>query len=223
MAGEDDVERLGDLLIEEGIVTYEEAMESLKAAGQTNSFIGKLLIQSNPVRRKELASFLAMDAEIPFLDLDKIEIRPHTPPFIPEGIARKHECVPIDRIQNILIVAKANVMNRAAIIDIRKMTGLKVKVFKADEEKVLAAIDLAYKGQAQAAPPAPRPAASRPPAPSSPAVRVSAAPAPSAPLKAIPIPPNEASAGDAAEAQRIVAAWEKRYASPHPIPADRVA
>jgi type IV pilus assembly protein PilB len=132
MAGDDDIERLGDLLIEEGIITYEEAADSVKTAGQSNTVLGRLLLQSNPVRRKELASFLAMDAEVPYLDLDKVEIQPHDPPFIPEGVARKHECVPLGRIQNILIVAKANVMNRAAVIDIRKMTGLKVKVLRGD-------------------------------------------------------------------------------------------
>ncbi len=221
MAGEDDIERLGDLLIEEGIITHEEASESLKASGQVNTFLGKLLIQSNPVRRKELASFLAMDAEIPLLDLDKIELRPHTPPFIPEGIARKHECVPIDRVQNILIVAKANVMNRAAVIDIRKMTGLKVKVFRADEEKVLAALDTVYKEQAA---PAPRPGAvTRHPVQSPPAVRVSELPPPTGPLQAVPLQAADASSEGDSDLKKIVSAWEKRYASAHPIPAERVA
>ena len=220
MAGEDDIERLGDLLIEEGIITHEEAAESLKASGQINTLLGKLLIQSNPVRRKELASFLAMDAEVPLLDLDKLELHPHTPPFIPEGIARKHECVPIDRVQNILIVAKANVMNRAAVIDIRKMTGLKVKVFRADEEKVLAALDIVYKDQGAA--PAPQTAAARHPVQSPPAVRVSELPPPTGPLQAVPLHSADASAG-ASDPQKIVSAWEKRYASAHPIPADRVA
>jgi type IV pilus assembly protein PilB len=219
MAGDDDVERLGDLLIEEGIITHEEATDSLKASGQANTVLGKLLIQSNPVRRKELASFLAMDAEVPVLDLDKIDIAPHDPPFIPEGIARKHECVPLDRIQNILIVAKANVMNRAAVIDIRKMTGLKVKVFRADEDKVLAALDKVYKTPSRK--PA-EPIARKPVA----AVRAGETPAPAGPLQAISIRADEAaklSSGDNAEVQKIVAAWEKMYTSAHPIPAERVA
>ncbi len=223
MAGDDDIERLGDLLIEEGIITHEEATESLKTAGMTSTPIGKLLIQSNPVRRKELASFLAMDAEVPYLDLDKLEIQPHDPPFIPEGIARKHECVPIERIQNILVVAKANVMNRAAVIDIRKMTGLKVKVFKADEEKVLAALDVVYRDQKQPQPPKPAPAAPRRAVAAATPVRVSEAPTPAGPIKAVPVHASEATADSDAEVKKIVAAWEKRHANAQTIPADRVA
>jgi hypothetical protein len=219
MAVDDDVERLGDLLIEEGIVTYEEAAESLKASGQVNSVLGKLLIQSNPVRRKELASFLAMDAEVPLVNLDKIEILPHEPPFIPEGIARKHECVPLERIQNILLVAKANVMNRAAVIDIRKMTGLKVKVFRADEEQVLAALDKVYKTPVKKS----ADAVTRKPGA---VLRVGDRQVPSGSFQAIAVRSDEVArltTGDSADAQKIVAAWEKMYASAHPIPAERVA
>jgi hypothetical protein len=217
MSGEDDLERLGDLLIEEGIVTYEEAVEALKASGKSNSPVGRLLVQANPVRRKELASFLAMDADVPYLDLAKVEITRHEPQYIPEGVARKHECVPLDRIQNILCVAKANVMNRAAVIEIRKMTGLKVKVFKADEDKVLSALDVVY------GPPGRKPAATRPAAP---AIRVAATTPSSVPLPAVSVSANEVTAltsGEPAEVQRIVEAWEKRHANTRPIPADRVA
>ena len=220
MAGDDDVERLGDLLIEEGIITYEEAADSVKATGQSNTVLGRLLIQSNSVRRKELASFLAMDAEIPYIDLDKVDVQPHDPPYIPEGIARKHECVPLGRIQNILIVAKANVMNRAAVIDIRKMTGLKVKVFRGDEEKVLAALDKAYKPVSRKA----AEAGSRRTATTGRAIRIGEPPAPSGPLQAIALRTDELGASPIeAEARKIAAAWDKLYASAHPIPAERVA
>jgi hypothetical protein len=214
MAGEDDLERLGDLLIEEGIITYEEATEAVKAAGKGGSALGRLLLQANPVRRKELASFLAMDADIPSVDLAEIEIARRDPPFIPENVARKHECVPLERVHNILCVAKANVMNRAAVIEIRKATGLKVKVFKADEEKVLAALDTLY------GPPGRKPAAERPEA------RIQPPAPPTHPIPAVLVRADEVAVlttGEPAEAQRIVEAWEKRFATSRPIPADRVA
>jgi NAD(P)-dependent dehydrogenase (short-subunit alcohol dehydrogenase family) len=66
---------------------------------------------------------------------------------VPEEIARKHEVIPIARLGDLLCVAKANYYNRAAVQELRRVTGLKIKVIQADEAQVRAAIEMVYKGR----------------------------------------------------------------------------
>ena len=80
-------------------------------------------------------------------DLRKIDLNVDASKLVPEELARKHEVIPIARLGDLLCVAKANYYNRAAVQELRKVTGLKVKVIQADEGQVRAALEAVYKGR----------------------------------------------------------------------------
>ncbi|HZE97172.1 MAG TPA: hypothetical protein VE981_09095 [Planctomycetota bacterium] len=143
-----EIERIGELLVEEGGVTQEEITRALAESNQRNSVIGQLLESCGHVRRAELAAFLASKFKLPVLDdLRRVDLSADASRVVPEDLARKHEVIPIARIGDLLCVAKANYYNRAAVQELRKVSGLKVKVFQADEGQVRAAIDAVYKGR----------------------------------------------------------------------------
>lgn len=143
-----ELERIGELLVEEGGVTQEELTRALTESNLRGSALGQLLDTSGHVRRAELAAFLASKFKLPVLDdLRKVDLNVDASKLVPEEIARKHECIPMARIGDLLVVAKANYYNRAAVQELRKISGLKVKVVQADEAQVRAAIEAVYKGK----------------------------------------------------------------------------
>jgi hypothetical protein len=143
-----EIERIGELLVEEGGVTQEELTRALTESNLKGSVLGQLLDSSGHVRRAELAAFLAAKYRLPILDdLRKIDLNADAARLIPEEIARKHEVIPIARLGDLLCVAKANYYNRAAVQELRKVSGLKVKVIQADEAQVRAALEAVYKGK----------------------------------------------------------------------------
>jgi len=149
-----EIERIGELLVEEGGVTQEELGRALLEANLKNTPLGQLLESCNHVRRAELAAFLAAKFRLPVLeDLRKIDIYSDAAKLIPEDIARKHEAIPVCRVGDVLCVAKSNYYNRAAVQELRKVSGLKIKVLQADEAQVRAAIDLVYRGKKGDLPP----------------------------------------------------------------------
>jgi hypothetical protein len=149
-----EIERIGELLVEEGCVTQEELSRALLETNLKNSPMGQLLESCLHVRRAELAAFLAAKFKLPVLeDLRKIDIYSDAAKLVPEDIARKHEAIPVARIGDVLCVAKSNYYNRAAVQELRKVSGLKIKVLQADEAQVRAAIDLVYKGKKGELPP----------------------------------------------------------------------
>jgi hypothetical protein len=149
-----EIERIGELLVEEGCVSQEELSRALLESNLKNSPLGQLLESCAHVRRAELAAFLAAKFKLPVLeDLRKIDIYSDAAKLVPEDIARKHEAIPVARIGDVLCVAKSNYYNRAAVQELRKVSGLKIKVLQADEAQVRAAIDLVYRGKKGELPP----------------------------------------------------------------------
>ena len=149
-----EIERIGELLVEEGCVTQEELSRALLEGNLKNTPLGQLLESSGHVRRAELTAFLAAKFRLPVLeDLRRIDIFADAAKLVPEDIARKHEAIPIARIGDVLCIAKSNYYNRAAVQELRKVSGLKIKVLQADEAQVRAAIDLVYKGKKGELPP----------------------------------------------------------------------
>ena len=143
-----EIERIGELLVEEGGVTQEELSRALTESNLKGSVLGQLLDSSGHVRRAELAAFLASKFKLPILDdLRRVDLNADASKLVPEEIARKHECIPMARMGDLLVVAKANYYNRAAVQELRKVSGLKVKVVQADEAQVRAAIEAVYKGK----------------------------------------------------------------------------
>lgn len=143
-----EIERIGELLVEEGAVTQEEITRALTESNLKNSVLGQLLDGSGHVRRAELAAFLGAKFKLPVLeDLRKVDLSADAAKSVPEEIARKHEVIPIARIGDLLCVAKANYYNRAAVQELRRVSGLKIKVIQADEAQVRAAIEAVYKGR----------------------------------------------------------------------------
>jgi hypothetical protein len=139
-------ERLGNLLIDEGLITEEEMVQSIAEGGVRNSSLAGLLNKCRLPRRTSLAQWLAADYRMPEVpDLRQVELSPSMAQLIPQTLARRLQILPLARFGGILVVARA-ADARASLQELRKVSGLKVKVLAADEGQVTAAIDHLYGG-----------------------------------------------------------------------------
>jgi len=94
-----EIERIGELLVEEGCVTHEELSRALLETNLKNTPMGQLLESCAHVRRAELAAFLASKFRLPVIeDLRRVDLSPDAAKLVPEEIARKHEAIPIARL-----------------------------------------------------------------------------------------------------------------------------
>lgn len=150
MATPGDVTRIGELLIEEGVVTHEEMLRGIADSALKGTPLGAMLETTPHVRRADLAGYLAANYRVPFIeDLRRLDLPSSLAQLVPEDLARKHELVPIGRAGGILLVAKSNYYNRAAVQDLRNAVEAKIKVLQADEDQVRAAIDRIYRAKGE--------------------------------------------------------------------------
>ena len=81
--------RLGDLLVEEGVISNDQLMAALKNQKSKGIKLGASLIDLGYINEEQLLKFLAKQLNIPFYDLSKVKIDPAAVQLIPEVQARR--------------------------------------------------------------------------------------------------------------------------------------
>lgn len=81
--------RLGDLLVEEGVISNDQLMAALKNQKGKGIKLGASLIDLGYINEDQLLKFLAKQLNIPFYDLSKVKIDQAAVQLIPEVQARR--------------------------------------------------------------------------------------------------------------------------------------
>jgi type IV pilus assembly protein PilB len=115
--------KLGELLLETGLVSPEKLTEALDKQRSSGKRIGQTLIEMNVITEEEVAFTLAMQLKIPYLDLNQIEIQGKIVETIPEEVCRKFLCLPVALKNSILDVAMADPLDLNMMKDLQFITG----------------------------------------------------------------------------------------------------
>jgi type IV pilus assembly protein PilB len=119
--------RLGELLVEAGLLTQEKLAEALNSQRNTGRRLGQILIEMNAISEEEMAFALAMQLKIPYVDLKNLEIPSKVLEAIPEEISRKFLCTPIALKNSILDVAMADPLDLNMMKDLQFITGYSIQ------------------------------------------------------------------------------------------------
>ena len=137
---------LGELLIERQVVSQEQFQQALSAQKQKGGLIGEILVDMGFAKEEDIAQALTAQYGFPYLPLDSYEIDPEIIKLIPQDLASKYLCVPVDRLGNSLSMAMSNPLDNEAIDKVEKLTGLSIQVFVSTSGDIHKAIDKYYKG-----------------------------------------------------------------------------
>lgn len=157
--------RIGEVLLERGVIDQKELEKALAHQKVNGGLMGQILISLGMVTEEEIALALTAQYGFPYLPLESYEIDPSLAQMVPEEMARQYCLIPVDRIGNALTLAMADPSNIQAIEDIELLTKCIVQTFVSTPSDITKAIDKYYKRSNGHRPPASQPA---PPKPASP-------------------------------------------------------
>jgi type IV pilus assembly protein PilB len=115
-------DRLGELLVREGLVSEEQLQQGLAEARTTKTRIGHALVKLGFVEEAELVRALARHYRIPAVDLSRVTVDPKILRLIPSDVAVKHLALPLRRVGRTLTVAMVNPTDLRAIDDLKFVT-----------------------------------------------------------------------------------------------------
>jgi type IV pilus assembly protein PilB len=137
---------IGTLLLRDGVLSAEQLEAALAEKETSGRRLGEIVIAHGWVSPAQLATLLAEQHHIDFIDLAQTEIEPAASTLLPEKFARRYEALPIRFLsEDVVLVAVADPTNVVTSDDLRLALGLNVRVAVASSPDLLAAIDRAYK------------------------------------------------------------------------------
>ena len=141
--------RLGDILIEEGLITEEQLVEILAKQKGTNKLLGEFIVESGYLERDQIAFALQKQLNIEQVNLAEIKISENVLRLSNDvSFFKKNICIPFALESNTLKVAISDPLNTTALDDLNVKTGLRVIPYLASSTDIYTAIDKYYGSEA---------------------------------------------------------------------------
>jgi len=141
---EDRGKRIGDLLVESGVITREQVERVIAENEGVRKRVGELLIDSGLINEEVFAHTLARQLNLPFVDLQTAKPQRNALNLFPRHLAAKHQCLPISLERDVLSVAMTDPLNLVALDDLKLASGMEIRPCIATKSRVLEAIERWY-------------------------------------------------------------------------------
>lgn len=136
--------RLGDLLLNIGLITQEQLDQALETQKETKKRLGTVLIESGFLTEHQLIEALELQLGIEFVDLSKTVVPPEMAQILSRNIAKKYGVVPVRLDRDTLYLAMSDPLNFVAIEEVKTATRKKVVPMIATAEAVERAVMTLY-------------------------------------------------------------------------------
>jgi type IV pilus assembly protein PilB len=138
--------RLGESLVEAGLITEVQLDEALKRRLTTGERIGESLVGLGFITERDLLRTLAADADIPFLEPGELVVDPMVVAHVSPVVARSHQIIPLRMEAKALLVAMGNPFDVGVIRSLERSTGKHIRVAAADPAAIAELVETVYAG-----------------------------------------------------------------------------
>lgn len=135
--------RIGDILIESGLVTPEQ-VEFAISVKEPNEKLGDTLIRIGYVTENQVMEALELQLGVKKITLNDYKLNESILRLISEEYARENLVVPVTFEEGKLVVAVADPLNYYVVDDLRLITGYNVKLVMAPKSEIETAISRYY-------------------------------------------------------------------------------
>lgn len=142
-------ERIGDYLVNQGLITSEQLQQVLDAQKASNGSkkFGDVVVELGFMSEVNFAKALAGNLRVQYVDLDNVEINTEAVQMVPEALARKHTVIAINVQGKRLTVATNDPVNFIVLEDIKVSTGMDTVPVLATTSAINKAIGKCYSMQ----------------------------------------------------------------------------
>lgn len=136
--------RLGDVLVNSGVITQEQLEEGLKRQKGSGRKLGETLVDEGFVTEEAIARALSSQLGYEMVDLQNVAIPEDILQLVPGNVLERYKVLPFEYApdnMNVLHVAMADPMDMAAMDDITIITNLQVEPVVSTTRSIMLALD----------------------------------------------------------------------------------
>ncbi|KEO82700.1 GspE/PulE family protein [Tumebacillus flagellatus] len=136
--------RIGDLLIDAGLITEQQLHEALTIQKTGKEKLGDVFLNMGLVTEQQLIEALEFQLGIPHVQLHRYKVDQSLLGIIPERLATMYRVLPLKKDGNKLMVAMVDPLDYYAIDDLRMSTGFVIEPAIASKDEIMRAISRYY-------------------------------------------------------------------------------
>ncbi|ACA88666.1 GspE/PulE family protein [Shewanella woodyi] len=138
--------RLGDLLVQEQIISESQLTQALSEQRNTGKKLGRTLIDLNSLSEEQLLRFLSQQLNIPFIDISRRPIAAEVVNLLPEVQARRFRALVVEDNGESVLVAMSDPADLQAMDNLEVLLTPKVmEIAVVTEQQLLDAFDNLYR------------------------------------------------------------------------------
>src|SRR3569832_330426 len=127
--------RIGELLVRERLISSAALEKAEEVSRKSGERLSLALVRQGALTEAELTHFLSRQYGVPAVNLADFDIEPEVIALVPREMARKHQVIPMSRVDNALIVA---------LDDLKFLTNYNIDVVVASEAATAEAVAKYY-------------------------------------------------------------------------------
>jgi type IV pilus assembly protein PilB len=136
---------IGQILKDEGKITEEQLNKALEIQKSSGELLGYILVRMGIVSEKDVLEAYSQQIDVPYVDLEEVNIDLDAVRLVPRHIAQRHNLIPFKKYEDRLVVAMENPLNVFAIDELHMITGLRIECNIASKSQIEAAINEYYR------------------------------------------------------------------------------
>jgi type IV pilus assembly protein PilB len=140
--------KIGECLIQAGLITEDDLQAALAEHMRTGERVGVVLVRMNLATEKQIAKALAFQLGFPYVNLAENPPDPAAVVLIPKEVSLKRVCVAVSLEKNLLTVAMSDPLLFSLVQDLEFQTGYRIKQVVATRGDILEAIQTGYPDKA---------------------------------------------------------------------------
>lgn len=137
--------RIGDLLVQNQLISEQQLGTALQQQKQSGTKLGRTLIDMGLVNEVDLLKLLSEQLSVPFISLLDFDFKPEITQKLPEIIARRYRALALTEENGALLVGMSDPTDLFAIDEISHAVNQAVNVAVVRETEILESIDALYR------------------------------------------------------------------------------
>lgn len=145
MPGRPEKLRLGDVLVQQRLISQEQLQQTLELQRSTGKKVGRLLIETGIITEELLANGLARQLRIPFVNLKSFPFRAEVVKLLPEAAARRFKALVLEDRGDTVLVAMGDPLDLFAYDELARILKRSIAIAAVPESQLTPAFDRLYR------------------------------------------------------------------------------
>ena len=137
--------RIGDLLVQNGVITEDQLMAALARQKKTRQKLGKALVVLGYVTEEQFLSFLAQQLKIPMVDLSRYNFNHNDVINLSETHARRFRCVVLKEEAEFFLIGMTDPLDISAYDEIQRVLPKPIELAVVPDSQLLGILDQMYR------------------------------------------------------------------------------